>query len=155
MNNLERSESLSKAGRHRIYTNEQRKDRNRKAQAAFRDRRNNYTKTLEDVLLKYEDKIQDLEDLHTASIQQVKVTEERCQWLGNELASVQKLLQLALAENQRLLQNTMETLPVSPPSCASDLHITTFLSNLNEPQDVYGKRWLEDLNYNTGEFIKN
>lgn len=109
MNNLERPESISRPGRHRIYSNEQRKDRNRKAQAAFRDRRNNYTKTLEDILLKYEDKIQDLEELHVASIQKVKVTEERCHLLGSELASVQKLLQLALAENQRLLESKNHT----------------------------------------------
>lgn len=105
MSSLERSESISKAGRHRIYSNEQRKDRNRKAQAAFRDRRNNYTKTLEDALLKYKDKIQDLEDSRTSSIQQAKTIEERCDRLDSEVTSLQKLLQQVLAENQRLLQS--------------------------------------------------
>lgn len=105
MNNLENPESLLKAGRHRIYSNEQRKDRNRKAQAAFRDRRNNYTKTLEVALLKFEDKIQGLEDAQIKSIKRAEVAEERCSWLDSEVASLQKLLQIALVENQRLLQS--------------------------------------------------
>lgn len=106
-NNLENHETAvsSKAGRHRLYSNEQRKDRNRQAQAAFRDRRSKYTKTLEVAILKFEDTIEELKEINTKSLQRAEVAEERCVQLTSEVTNLQKLLQMALAENQRLLQS--------------------------------------------------
>jgi molybdopterin converting factor small subunit len=106
MNQLENQEmTSSKAGRHRLYSNEQRKDRNRQAQAAFRDRRSKYTKTLEVAILKFEDTIEELKETNTKSIQRAELAEEQCSQLNSEVNNLQKLLQMALAENQRLLQS--------------------------------------------------
>ncbi|ORZ03084.1 hypothetical protein BCR43DRAFT_482716 [Syncephalastrum racemosum] len=57
------TESLkqSQGGRHRIFTAEQRKDRNRLAQAAFRERRNQYTSTLEKTVIELETIIRELQ----------------------------------------------------------------------------------------------
>lgn len=51
----------SHGGRHRIFTAEQRKDRNRLAQAAFRERRNQYTRTLENTVVELEAIIRELQ----------------------------------------------------------------------------------------------
>jgi phage shock protein A len=95
----------SKAGRHRLYSNEQRKDRNRQAQAAFRDRRSKYTKTLEAAMLKYEDTIESLKEDNNTLIQRAEAAEQRSTKLDSEVANLQKLLQMALAENQRILSS--------------------------------------------------
>lgn len=51
----------SRGGRHRIFTVEQRKDRNRRAQAAFRERRSRYTHTLEQTVVELESIIRELQ----------------------------------------------------------------------------------------------
>ena len=48
-------------GRHRIFTEEQRKVRNRQAQAAFRERRSQYTQTLQETVLGLEKIITELQ----------------------------------------------------------------------------------------------
>ncbi|KAJ2961531.1 hypothetical protein NQZ79_g3280 [Umbelopsis isabellina] len=82
-------------GRHRIFTNEQRKDRNRLAQAAFRERRSQYTKELKSVVEDLETIIKELQESNRETSRQLdEVKEEN----GN-------LRQLALAviiENRSL-----------------------------------------------------
>lgn len=58
-------------GRHRIFTNEQRKDRNRLAQAAFRERRSQYTKTLESTIANLETIICELQESNRATSKQL------------------------------------------------------------------------------------
>jgi predicted nuclease with TOPRIM domain len=104
MKTLNTNECVSKAGRHRLYSNEQRKDRNRQAQAAFRDRRSKYTKDLEAAVLKFEEKIKTLEETNSRTTERAQLAEDRCTQLNLEVTSLQKLLQITLADNQRLLQ---------------------------------------------------
>lgn len=89
-------QTISKVGRHRIYSNEQRKDRNRKAQAAFRDRRSQYTKNLEAALLELEKKANDLKTSNSQMEERAKTAEARCAQLTLEVNSLHKLLGLAL-----------------------------------------------------------
>lgn len=89
----------NKIGRHRIYSNEQRKDRNRKAQAAFRNRRNEYTKCLETALLEFENKVTDLKASNSQLEDRAKAAESRCEQLTSEVNSLHKLLELALSNN--------------------------------------------------------
>ncbi|KAI8077274.1 uncharacterized protein B0P05DRAFT_544314 [Gilbertella persicaria] len=91
-----------KAGRHRIYTNEQRKARNREAQAAFRDRRNKHTKTLEDSIVHFETMIKDLKESNIQTTERAEQAEERCRHLESELSCLQKLVQTVLIDNQKL-----------------------------------------------------
>jgi predicted RNase H-like nuclease (RuvC/YqgF family) len=102
--NQQTESTSSKAGRHRLYSNEQRKDRNRQAQAAFRDRRSKYTKTLETAILKFEDTIERLKEANTKSNERAQIAQDRCAELEAEVNSLQKLVQMTLTENQRLLQ---------------------------------------------------
>jgi hypothetical protein len=102
MNTFETSECTSKVGRHRLYSKEQRKDRNRQAQAAFRDRRSKYTKNLEAAMVKFEEKIKTLEEINSKTAERAQLAEECCTKLDSEVVSLQKLLQIALADNQRL-----------------------------------------------------
>lgn len=99
------SKEPSKLGRHRLYSNEQRKDRNREAQAAFRVRRNNYTETLELAAIKNEKTIEDLKSANEKNIQRAEVAEQRCAQLDYQVASLEKLLQVALAENELAAQS--------------------------------------------------
>lgn len=63
MATIQSTESMkrSQGGRHRIFTAEQRKDRNRLAQAAFRERRSQYTSTLENTVVELEAIIRELQ----------------------------------------------------------------------------------------------
>ncbi|GAN02651.1 hypothetical protein MAM1_0026c02096 [Mucor ambiguus] len=108
-----------KVGRHRVYSNEQRKDRNRQAQAAFRDRRSKYTQTLENAIVNFEETIKDLKESNSQTMKRAQVAEERSHHLASQVASLQRLLEMALTDNQRLqaqvaLGNDM--LPLSPNS---------------------------------------
>ncbi|GAA5813686.1 hypothetical protein MFLAVUS_007172 [Mucor flavus] len=140
------SKEPSKLGRHRLYSNEQRRDRNREAQAAFRVRRNNYTETLELAAIKNEKTIEDLKSANEKNIQRAEVAEQRCAQLDYQVASLEKLLQVALAENELAAQNkTPDTSPASYISVASS----------DQSQDVFAAKWLEEMNQNAiGEYIK-
>lgn len=91
-----------KVGRHRVYSNEQRKDRNRQAQAAFRDRRSKYTQTLETAIANFEETIMNLKESNNQTMKRAQAAEERSHHLASEVASLQRLLEMALADNQRL-----------------------------------------------------
>ncbi|CAO3629232.1 unnamed protein product [Mucor hiemalis] len=167
----ENMQVMSKAGRHRLYSNEQRKDRNRQAQAAFRDRRSKYQKTLEAAMLKYEDTIEDLKQENMKSTERAVEAEQRCRTLDAEVADLRKSLQLALAENQRILSSSYVATPGSPsysvpeinsppPSAVSSaIPNYDFLFNSQQPeqlqvfssQDTFGTSWLP---YNIGESPK-
>lgn len=162
---------VSKAGRHRLYSNEQRKDRNRQAQAAFRDRRSKYQKTLEAAMLKYEDTIEELKRENLKSTERATEAEQRCSTLDAEVADLRKSLQLALAENQRIL-STIAT-PGSPSYSVPEINspppsvITSVIPNydflFDSPQGLqdtttttatntaFGAPWLP---YNIGESSK-
>lgn len=53
----------------------------------------------------------------------------------------------------------MVILPVSPPFNTSDINVSPtpdfLFSSLNEPQDLFDTKWLEDMEHNKGEFIKD
>lgn len=91
-----------KVGRHRVYSNEQRKDRNRQAQAAFRDRRSKYTQTLENAIVNFEETIKNLKESNDQTMKRAQAAEERSHHLASEVESLQRLLGMALADNQRL-----------------------------------------------------
>ncbi|KAI8991706.1 hypothetical protein BDF20DRAFT_831723 [Mycotypha africana] len=110
-NNDEISKSKPKVGRHRIYSNEQRKDRNRLAQAAFRHRRSNYTKFLEETVTGHEKRIHDVEELSRKSEERAQLAELRCFHLENEVAHLRKLLQIALANNGIQQQAAIMNIP--------------------------------------------
>jgi hypothetical protein len=82
-------------GRHRMFTNEQRKDRNRLAQAAFRERRSQYTKTLESTIKNLETIICELQDSNRATNQQLDKTTE-------ESVKLRQLLLTVITENHNL-----------------------------------------------------
>ncbi|KAK4520204.1 N-alpha-acetyltransferase 50 [Mucor velutinosus] len=112
-------QNAPKVGRHRVYSNEQRKDRNRQAQAAFRDRRIKYTQTLENAIVNFEETIKNLKESMNQTMKRAQVAEERSHHLASQVVSLQRLLGMALADNQRLqtqvaLSNGM--LPLSPNS---------------------------------------
>lgn len=75
-------------GRHRMFSNEQRKDRNRLAQAAFRERRSQYTKTLESTIDDLETIIRELQDSNRAASQQLDDTKEESDKLRQLLLTV-------------------------------------------------------------------
>lgn len=111
-----------KVGRHRVYSNEQRKDRNRQAQAAFRDRRSKYTQTLESAIVTFEETIKHLKEFNNETMKRAQVAEERSHHLASQVVSLQRLLEMALADNQRLhtqvvaLGSSNDILPLSPNS---------------------------------------
>lgn len=108
------ADTVSKVGRHRIYSNEQRKDRNRKAQAAFRNRRNEYTKNLEAALLEFENKVAGLKVSNTQLEERAKTAETRCAQLASEVNSLHKLLQLALSNNNTNHDIISPVVPIVP-----------------------------------------
>ncbi|KAG2200117.1 hypothetical protein INT46_000199 [Mucor plumbeus] len=121
--NIDSNEQYApKVGRHRVFSNEQRRDRNRKAQAAFRDRRNKYTNTLETAIVGFEETIKSLKETNNQSIERAQVAEERSQQLSSEVISLQRLLEMVLADNQRLqaqinvtsMSTSNDMLPLSP-----------------------------------------
>ncbi|KAL9557175.1 hypothetical protein MBANPS3_001517 [Mucor bainieri] len=113
-------QAAPKVGRHRVYSNEQRKDRNRQAQAAFRDRRSKYTQTLETAIVNFEETIKNLKESNTHIMERAQMAEERSHHLASEVVSLQRLLEMALADNQRLQAQVAlgsnDMLPLSPNS---------------------------------------
>ncbi|KAI9021483.1 hypothetical protein CLU79DRAFT_753529 [Phycomyces nitens] len=78
----------------------ERKDKNRLAQAAFRARREKYSRQRDNALLKLEARINQLEKSHQEAINRANRAEENCINLSNELYHVQQQLSLALTENE-------------------------------------------------------
>ncbi|CEP07196.1 hypothetical protein [Parasitella parasitica] len=109
-----------KVGRHRVFSNEQRKMRNRQAQAAFRDRRSKYTNSLEMAIHNFEKTIKNLKETNNELIKRAQTAEDRSHHLASEVVSLQRLLELALADNQRLqtqialVTSNNVVLPLSP-----------------------------------------
>ncbi|KAI8647461.1 hypothetical protein BD408DRAFT_408597 [Parasitella parasitica] len=136
-----------KVGRHRVFSNEQRKVRNRQAQAAFRDRRSKYTNSLETAILNFEETIKNLKETNNQSMKRAQLAEDRSHHLASEVVSLQKLLEMALADNQRLeaqiatvISNNNVVLPLSPNDSSSltfdkmspSISINNLLDGLND-----------------------
>lgn len=126
MNTNSNEQYAPKVGRHRVFSNEQRRDRNRQAQAAFRDRRNKYTNTLETAIVGFEETIKNLKEVNNQSVKRAQVAEERSQQLSSEVISLQRLLEIVLADNQRL----QAQVSVASMSISSKCIIYHFLSIL-------------------------
>ncbi|KAI8139186.1 hypothetical protein BJV82DRAFT_672769 [Fennellomyces sp. T-0311] len=94
---------MSKGGRHRIFTEEQRKDRNRLAQAAFRARRSEYTHTLEETVVGLETIVKELQDSNRETSNRADAAEAKCQMLKEQLQHLHHELNAALLENRQLL----------------------------------------------------
>ncbi|KAI9271530.1 hypothetical protein BDA99DRAFT_556762 [Phascolomyces articulosus] len=94
----------SHGGRHRIFTEEQRKVRNRLAQAAFRERRSQYTQTLQQTVLDLEKIIQELQESNRNTSVRAEIAEQRCVDLEKQNNLLQQLISTVSAENQRLLE---------------------------------------------------
>jgi phage shock protein A len=88
----------SKAGRHRIYSSEERKDRNRTAQAAFRDRRNKYTQNVETALHLFEDKVKTLEASEKQLTERAQSAEHRCSQLESKVADLQRMIEAMMVK---------------------------------------------------------
>ncbi|KAG2174371.1 hypothetical protein INT43_004394 [Umbelopsis isabellina] len=100
---LENSISKRKqVGRHRIFTNEQRKDRNRLAQAAFRERRSQYTKELESVVEDLETIIKELQESNRATSRQLDEVKE-------ENGNLRQLALSVVMENRSLQSKLKST----------------------------------------------
>lgn len=100
----ESENSISKrkqVGRHRMFTNEQRRDRNRMAQAAFRERRSQYTKELESVVEDLETIIKELQESNRATTRQLDEVKE-------ENGNLRQLALSVVMEN-RTLQNKLKS----------------------------------------------
>jgi chromosome segregation ATPase len=74
----------SKGGRQRQFSNEQRKDRNRQAQAAFRERRSKHTKALEDTITDLRTMVQILQQNVMQTKERAEKAEKRCEFLEND-----------------------------------------------------------------------
>ncbi|KAG2223823.1 hypothetical protein INT45_001957 [Circinella minor] len=105
--NLNSSTNRSHGGRHRIFTEEQRKVRNRQAQAAFRERRSQYTQTLQETILGLEKIITELQESNRNTSVRAEIAEQRCIDLEKQNDILQQLISTVTAENQRLLQQQL------------------------------------------------
>ena len=94
---------MSKGGRHRIFTEEQRKDRNRLAQAAFRARKSKYTTTLENTVIGLESIVKELQDSNRQTSSRAEAAEAQCHLLEQQLQKLYQQLHASLLENQQLL----------------------------------------------------
>ncbi|KAI8344404.1 hypothetical protein BC941DRAFT_408561 [Chlamydoabsidia padenii] len=86
------TDSRPKGGRRRQYSNEQRKDRNRQAQAAFRERRSKHTKALEDTITDLRTLVHILQQNATQAMERAKKAEKRSQQLELECHHVKSIL---------------------------------------------------------------
>ncbi|KAI8372636.1 hypothetical protein EDC96DRAFT_542148 [Choanephora cucurbitarum] len=100
MKNTSEPKTAAKVGRQRIYTNEQRKERNRKAQADFRVRRNKYTKSLESAMLQFEILIKKLKEENSKLAERAQKAEQRCNDLHAQMSLIQSLLHPVSMGNQ-------------------------------------------------------
>ncbi|KAI9284090.1 hypothetical protein BC943DRAFT_326316 [Umbelopsis sp. AD052] len=109
-------------GRHRLFSNEQRKDRNRLAQAAFRERRSQYTKTLECTIENLETIICELQDSNRATSQQLDDTKEESNKMRQLLLTVitenhnlrRKIKSMNTTQKDQVVQYASRQLPCSP-----------------------------------------
>ncbi|KAI8144035.1 hypothetical protein BJV82DRAFT_578097 [Fennellomyces sp. T-0311] len=95
-------------GRHRIFTEEQRKVRNRLAQAAFRERRTQYTQTLESTIVDLENIIHELQESNRNTSARADVAEQRCADMEKQNKLLQELLAAVTTENHLLLQQRQQ-----------------------------------------------
>ncbi|KAI8390176.1 hypothetical protein BD560DRAFT_380153 [Blakeslea trispora] len=105
MKNRNETSASPKVGRQRIYTNEQRKERNRKAQAAFRLRRDKYTKALEDTMLQLKTSLGKLEEKNLELAERVQQAEQRYSELNTQMMLIQSLLHPISTDN--LVEQTL------------------------------------------------
>ena len=100
MKNRSEPNTAVKVGRKRIYTNEQRKERNRKAQADFRVRRNKYTKSLESAMLQFEILIKELKEENSKLAERAQQAEQRYNDLNAQMNLIQSFLYPVSVSNQ-------------------------------------------------------
>ncbi|KAI8882591.1 hypothetical protein K501DRAFT_333936 [Backusella circina FSU 941] len=114
-------------GRNRIYSSEERKDRNRTAQAAFRDRRSKYTQGLETALSVYENKVKVLEVSEKNLTERAESAEQRCSQLETKVADLQKMVEAMIAAASQTENIPSPTYSLSP-TFSSDT-ISGFMSD--------------------------
>ncbi|CAO3679253.1 unnamed protein product [Umbelopsis ramanniana] len=140
-------------GRHRMFSNEQRKDRNRLAQAAFRERRSQYTKTLESTIDDLETIIRELQDSNRAASQQLDDTKEESDKLRQLLLTVinenhslrRKMKSMNTAQKEQAVQYVPHQLPCSPVlSMAEDTSDSLSVSS-SDSSNVAGNSFLQFL----------
>ncbi|KAI9494597.1 hypothetical protein BDB00DRAFT_295775 [Zychaea mexicana] len=132
---------MSKGGRHRIFTEEQRKDRNRLAQAAFRARRSEYTHTLEQTVVGLESIVKELQDSNRQTSTRADAAEARCQLLKDRLRHLHEQLHAALLENQRLSSAQVTASLPSPSSVSTCSSSSSSSSSLIDPTEAIST-WL-------------
>ncbi|ORX49098.1 hypothetical protein DM01DRAFT_1385244 [Hesseltinella vesiculosa] len=120
----------SSGGRHRVFTNEQRKVRNRQAQAAFRHRRNEHKKTLESTIQDLKQQQAVLEQTALEAIRRAEHSEKRCMALQAAYLSASRALQYLLPD----MSGSLATSSASPDSCLSSSPSIEMLSS-PEPQE--------------------
>ncbi|KAI8377460.1 uncharacterized protein BYT42DRAFT_345167 [Radiomyces spectabilis] len=104
-----------KGGRQRVYTTEQRKDRNRLAQAAFRERRSQYTKTLEETVLRFDSLLEEMQRNNACLTEKAAQLQNTCIQLSEKQQGIQEMVQSLALENQQLRQQlaTLQSLLLS------------------------------------------
>ncbi|CAO3581876.1 unnamed protein product [Absidia cylindrospora] len=114
------------AGRHRLYTNEQRKDRNRQAQAAFRARQSLNSKTQKETITELQHMVDMLQETTLEANERASFAEKRCVLLENENQQLKTTMTCFLAQSSP---------PPPPPlQCASPL---TSQSSILSPTPDY------------------
>ncbi|KAI7851582.1 hypothetical protein BDC45DRAFT_515330 [Circinella umbellata] len=123
---------MSKGGRHRIFTEEQRKDRNRLAQAAFRARKSEYTTTLENTVVGLESIVKELQDSNRQTSSRADAAEAQCHFLEQQLQKLYQQLHSSLLENQQLLTalDSVSSVSLSPSLSSSSC------STLVDPTEI-------------------
>ncbi|KAI9300786.1 hypothetical protein BJ944DRAFT_252834 [Cunninghamella echinulata] len=129
----------SNVGRHRLYSNEQRKDRNRQAQAAFRQRRSVYTKTLEETVEKLQSIIASLQQSTDEANKRAEVAENRYIQLESEYNAIRNITAYYLPQE---LVNKATNSPspsnesaFSPPIEISS-PVSTFSNDINMSNNI-------------------
>ncbi|KAG0173650.1 hypothetical protein DFQ30_007272 [Apophysomyces sp. BC1015] len=84
------------------FGSEQRKDRNRLAQAAFRARRSKYTQSIEQTLLRLDKVVEELQESNRVANERAEKAEKTCAKLQAESQTLRHCLVIALADNRDL-----------------------------------------------------
>jgi hypothetical protein len=143
--------TMSKIGltkRRKIYaTSEERKQRNRQAQAAFRERRTEYIKQLESTIKHHEDTLQNLQNSHRNAADECLMLRYKNSLLERILLEKGSPDLINMSIYQRAHANPLlHQVSTSRPSCARRLAVQTW--GRPEPQPLHIPRQTRRLSNN-------
>ena len=125
--------------RRKIYaTSEERKQRNRQAQAAFRERRTEYIKQLESTIKHHEDTLQNLQNSHRNAADECLMLRYKNSLLERILLEKGSPDFLVLVIKVHALTHCLLQVSMSRPSCARRLAVQIW--GLRDPQPLHTPR---------------